>query len=101
MATVRYEEGGGRLTVHLEGVLDIYAVKETSAALSRALTSTQPRLELALGKVEEIDFAGVQVLHWLKASAQHNGQEVSVRAPSAAVRAAMGTLRLAEWGDEP
>jgi anti-anti-sigma regulatory factor len=101
MATVRYEEAPGRLTVHLEGVLDIYAAKETCAALSRALTSTQPTLELVLGHVEEVDLAGVQVLHWLKASAQHNGQEVSVKAPSAAVRAAMETLHLTEWGGEP
>lgn len=102
MATVHIEErDGDRLVVNLGGILDIYAAKDVRAALGPAVRTSLPTIELDVTDVEEVDLAGVQVLVWLRTTAQANGVVVRVVGSCAALDSAARSLCLAQWQVSP
>ena len=79
----------------LTGELTIYTVGETLAQL-RAQFAEHPIRALDLSEVTELDGAGVQLLLWLRDTAQARGQPLRVVAHSATVAEVLNLLQLTE-----
>lgn len=101
MATVHIEEHDDRLLVGIGGILDIYAAKDVRAALGPAVRTSRPTIELDVTGVEEVDLAGVQILVWLRTTAQANGVALRVVASGPAVDSAARSLCLLQWQVSP
>jgi anti-anti-sigma regulatory factor len=101
MATVTLEASGQNLAVRVAGVLDIDAAREAQGALLPALQATLPTVTLDASGLEELDLAGVQVLHWLRASALANGLHFKLAKSGPVLDAAARSLNLSDWRSAP
>ena len=75
--------------------------KGVRAALGPAARTSRSTIELDVTDVEEVDLAGVQVLLWLRNTAQANGVAVRVVGNGAAVDSAARSLCLLQWQGTP
>jgi len=86
-------------SVLLEGELTIYTVAEAKEALEAALEG-RAALRLNLSRVDELDTAGVQLLTWLKLTAENAGQGLTFHAHSPEVVEVFDLLKVAgQFGD--
>ncbi len=88
-------------TLVLEGDLTIYNAAEQKLRLLKFLDGGQERLEIDLGKVTEIDTAGLQLLILLKREAASAGKNLSFAMHSRAVIDVLELTRLTGvFGDQ-
>lgn len=85
----------------LTGDLTIYQVAELKPRLENWLQQADPRLEIDLAGVENIDTAGLQLLALLKRESQAQGKSLCLRNHSPAVQHLFEKLNVAAFFGDP
>nr|WP_320131501.1 STAS domain-containing protein [uncultured Holophaga sp.] len=99
MLEVKPSHSRGAGVLRLIGDLTIYSVGDARKDLEAQLHQ-QPTLTLDLSEVEEVDTAGVQLLHWLKQEAEALGGNLALQHHSPAVVEVFELLGvIAHFGD--
>lgn len=85
----------------LTGELTIYQVAELKPQLEKWLQQADPRLEIDLAGIEQIDSAGLQLLALLKRESLAQGKELCLRNHSPAVQSLFEKLNAAAFFGDP
>ena len=86
----------GMTTLRIAGAMTIYEAAAGKPMLLRAVRAAQPKVDLDLSDVTEIDTAGLQLLVLAKREATRSGRACAVARHSAATQEATRLLNLGE-----
>lgn len=100
MIRIHATKHNGQFRAKLSGDLTIYSVRQARQEVLELLEK-HPALELDLSEIEELDTAGIQLLHWLRRTAIARGAQLPFVHHSAAVVEGFDLLKVTTLFGDP